>query len=138
VGDGTNLVDLTFIDDCVSAHVLAAAALDDRSTAGGRAFFISQGTPVPLWEWIGRVLALHDAPPVRRRISATAARLLATVAETVWKTCRLTSDPPLTRFLAEEMSTDHNFNINAARQELGYTPSCTVWEATERSFPQKR
>jgi nucleoside-diphosphate-sugar epimerase len=39
VGDGTNVVDLTFIDDCVSAHLLAAAALDDRPAAGGRAFF---------------------------------------------------------------------------------------------------
>ena len=138
VGAGTNLVDLTFIDDCVSAHALAAVALDERPTAGGRAFFISQGTPVRLWEWIGRVLALHNAPPVRRRVSATTARLLATVAETAWKTCRLASDPPLTRFLAEEMSTDHYFNIGAARQELGYIPTCTVWEATDRSFPQKR
>ncbi|MFN5756058.1 MAG: NAD(P)H-binding protein [Planctomycetia bacterium] len=134
VGDGTNLVDLTFIDDCVAAHVLAAAALNERPAAGGRAYFLSQGTPVSLWEWIGRVLALHDAPPVRRRISTPTAQLLATVAETVWKTCGLASDPPLTRFLAEEMATDHWFNIDAARRELGYSPSCTVWEATDRAF----
>ena len=134
VGDGKNLVDLTFIDDCVSAHLLAAAALDERPAAGGRAFFISQGDPVPLWEWIGRVLVLHDLPPLRRRISTNTALMLATVAETVWKTLRLTSDPPLTRFLAEEMATDHHFDIGAARHDLGYAPSCTVWEATERSF----
>ena len=134
VGDGTNLVDLTFIDDCVAAHLLAATALDERPTAGGRAYFLSQGTPVPLWEWIGRVLTLHDLPPVRRRISAGTAQRLATVAEWVWKTCGLTSDPPLTRFLAEEMATDHYFDIGAARRELGYRPSCSVWEATERSF----
>jgi nucleoside-diphosphate-sugar epimerase len=134
VGDGSNLVDLSFIDDCVAAHLLAATALDARPTAGGRAYFLSQGTPVPLWEWIGRVLALHDLPPVRRRISASTAQRLATVAEWVWKTCGLTSDPPLTRFLAEEMATDHYYNIDAARQELGYSPSCSVWEATERSF----
>jgi nucleoside-diphosphate-sugar epimerase len=134
VGDGSNIVDLSFIDDCVAAHLLAATAIDARSTAGGRAYFISQGTPVPLWEWIGRVLALHNLPPVRRRISATNAQRLAAVAEWVWKTCGLTSDPPLTRFLAEEMATDHYYNIDAARQELGYRPSCSVWEATERSF----
>jgi len=132
VGNGKNLVDLTFIDDCVAAHVLAAAALDDRPTAGGRAFFISQGTPVSLWEWIGRVLALHDAPPVRRRISTTTAQVLATIAETVWKAGGFRSDPPLTRFLAAEMATDHYFDISAARLELGYAPSCTVWEATDR------
>lgn len=135
VGNGDNLVDLTFIDDCVSAHLLAAAALDDRPAAGGRPFFISQGTPVPLWEWIGRVLSLHDAPPIRRRISSNTARVLATLTETAWRVCRLTSDPPLTRFLAEEMATDHYFDIGAARRDLGYEPGCTVWEATERAFP---
>jgi nucleoside-diphosphate-sugar epimerase len=133
-GDGKNVVDLTFIDDCVSAHLLAAAALDERPAAGGRAFFISQGDPVPLWEWIGRVLALQDVPAVRGRISTHTALMLATVAEAVWKTLRLTSDPPLTRFLAEEMATDHYFDISAARRELGYTPSCSFWEATARSF----
>lgn len=134
VGGGTNLVDLTFIDDCVSAHLLAAAALDERPTAGGRAYFISQGSPVPLWEWIRRVLALHGLPPVRRKLSVSTAVALATVAETIWKTLRLSSDPPLTRFLAEEMATDHWFDITAARRELGYEPSMSVWEATERSF----
>ena len=134
VGAGKNLVDLTFIDDCVAAHLRAAEALATRPSAGGRAYFISQGTPVPLWEWIGRVLALHDAPPVRRRISTTTAHLLATVAETVWKAGGSRSDPPLTRFLAAEMATDHWFNIDASRQQLGYSPSCTVWEATDRAF----
>jgi nucleoside-diphosphate-sugar epimerase len=134
VGDGTNLVDLTLIHDCVAAHVLAAEALDARPTAGGRAYFISQGTPVRLWEWIGRVLALHGLPPVRRRLSAATAQFLATMAEGAWRTFGLTSDPPLTRFLTEEMATDHYFDISAARRELGFDPSCTVWEATERSF----
>jgi len=134
VGDGANLVDLSFIDDCVAAHLLAAAALDARPTAGGRAFFISQGTPVPLWEWIGRVLELHGLPPVRRRIPAAAALLLATLAEATWRTCGLRSDPPLTRFLAEEMATHHYFDIGAARRDLGYHPGCTVWEATDRTF----
>ena len=134
VGGGENLVDLTFIDDCVSAHLLAAEALAARPEVGGRAFFISQGTPVKLWEWIGRVLAMHGAPPTRRRLSAGTAQLLAGVAETIWRTCGLSSDPPLTRFLAEEMSTDHYFDITAARRDLGFAPSCDVWEATDRSF----
>ena len=136
VGAGHNVVDLTFIEDCVAAHLRAAAALEEHPAAGGRAYFVSQGTPVPLWEWIGRVLALHGLPPVRRRVPLAVARALATVAEGVWWTCGLATDPPLTRFLAEEMATDHYFDIGAARRDLGYEPSCTVWEATERSFGQ--
>jgi nucleoside-diphosphate-sugar epimerase len=135
VGDGGNLVDLTFIDDCVSAHLLAAEAIATRPAVGGRAYFISQGTPVKLWEWIGRVLAINGVPPIRRRLSAGVALGLAGVSEAVWRTLGLSSDPPLTRFLAEEMSTDHYFDITAARRDLGYAPSCDVWEATARSFP---
>ena len=133
-GDGQQTRSFTFIDDCVSVHVRAAMALDERPSARGRAYFISQGTPVPLWEWIGRVLALHGLPPVRRRVALRTALALATAAEAVWRTFGLRSDPPLTRFLAEEMATDHWFDISAARRDLGYEPSCTVWQATERSF----
>jgi nucleoside-diphosphate-sugar epimerase len=134
VGAGRNVVDLTFIDDCVTAHLLAAAALDARPEAGGRAYFVTQGDPVPLWDWIARVLELHGVPPLRRRVSAATAGLLATAAEGIWWTLGLASDPPLTRFLVEEMATDHYFDISAARRELGFAPSCGVWEATERSF----
>ena len=47
VGDGANLVDLTFIADCVSAHVRAAEALDTRPTAGGRAGVITSALSGP-------------------------------------------------------------------------------------------
>lgn len=138
VGDGGNLVDLTYIDDCVSAHLLAAIALDSRPAATGRAYFISQGTPVRLWDWVDRVLAAHGLPPVRRHVSTRTALRLAGLAETAWRVMRLESDPPLTRFLAAEMASDHYFDITAARVELGYQPSCTVWEATEKSFGAER
>jgi nucleoside-diphosphate-sugar epimerase len=36
------------------------------------------------------------------------------------------------------MATDHYFDISAARRELGFAPSCDVWEATERSFSRPR
>ena len=55
VGDGSNLVDVSFIDDCVEAHVLAASTLLKdglKSPAAGKVYFISQGEPVKLWEWI--------------------------------------------------------------------------------------
>ena len=134
VGDGTNRVDLTFIDDCVTAHVLAAEALINRPSAGGRAYFISQGTPVRLWDWIARVLELHALPPVRRRLSVKTAKRTAWVIESIWRGLRLRSDPPLTTFLVEEMSTDHYFDISAARKELGFAPQGSVWDATEQSF----
>ena len=65
VGDGTNLVDITYVENAAEAHLLAADALDcapvppaEAASPGGKAYFISQGEPVNCWQWIDEVLAL--------------------------------------------------------------------------------
>ena len=69
VGDGTNLVDTTYVENAAEAHLLAADALARTgSPAAGQAYFISQGQPVKCWWWIDEVLALVDLPPVRKAI----------------------------------------------------------------------
>ena len=41
VGDGSNLVDFSYIDDCVQAHLCAMRALEDRpDQVGGKVYFI--------------------------------------------------------------------------------------------------
>jgi len=139
VGNGTNRVDLTFIDDCVAAHLAAwSTAQNQAETIGGKAFFISQDDPTLLWQWIDRVLALHRLPPVSRSLSVGVARGAAFAVEGVWSLLGLRSDPPLTRFLASEMSIDHFFSIARARSVFGYQPQCSVMEATERTFTSLR
>ncbi len=41
-------------------------------------------------------------------------------------------EPRLTRFLAEELSTSHWFDIGAARRELGYVPTVSLEEGLRR------
>ena len=142
VGAGTNRVDLTFIDDCVSAHTLAMKALesDDRRVCG-KVYFISQGEPVSMWGWIDEVLRAHDLPPVQRNISESVAGILAVMCESVARVitiCGGNWKPLLTRFLVSEMSKDHYFSIEAARRDLGYTPSCTIAEAMKKTFVRGR
>ena len=76
VGDGTNLVDMTYVENAAEAHLQAADALAARPLqrlAGGKAYFISQGEPVNCWQWIDEILALADLPPVRKSMSLTTA-----------------------------------------------------------------
>ncbi len=139
VGNGTNRVDLTFIDDCVAAHLAAwRTAQNQAETIGGKAFFISQDDPTLLWQWIDRVLSLHRLPPVSRSLSVGVARGAAFAVEGIWSLLGLRSDPPLTRFLASEMSIDHFFSIARARSVFGYQPQCSVMEATDRTFTSLR
>ena len=134
VGNGRNIVDLTFIDDCVDAHLCAASALESNPGARGRAYFISQGDPVSLWGWIDELLERNGAPRIKRSLPFWAAMTAAFCCEAGAKFRGGGALPLLTRFLVSEMATDHYFNISAARRELGYAPKLSVAQAMDRLF----
>jgi len=55
VGDGRNKIDITHVQNAAYAHLLALDALDQGKCCG-KAYFISQGQPVVLWDWINALL----------------------------------------------------------------------------------
>jgi len=132
VGDGSNLVDTTYVDDAARAHLLAADALDHNPLAAGRPFFISQGEPTPLWELIDRILAAAGLPPVARAVPTPVAWTAGAILEAVYTLLRLEGEPRMTRFVAHELSTTHWFDITAARRELGYEPAISIEEGLRR------
>src|SRR5690606_27013117 len=79
VGSGRNRVDMVHVENAVDAHLLAERALinchliDDIPPAAGRAYFITNGEPVVLWEWINDLLRALGEPPATGRISLRAA-----------------------------------------------------------------
>jgi len=121
VGEGNNRVDLTHVDNAADAHLLALDALD-RGAAGGKAYFLSDGQPVALWEWINNLLLRMNIAPIKKKIYAQAAYRIGGVCEWIWRTIGLTSEPPMTRFVATELAKSHWFSIEAARRDLGYNP----------------
>jgi nucleoside-diphosphate-sugar epimerase len=110
-------------------HVIRDIAGGPRR-ADGRAFFISNGEPVVLWEWINALLVALGEPPVRKRISLRAASTGGAVAELLWRALRLRREPPMTRFVAAELARDHWFDITAARRDLGYHPRVSMAAGT--------
>ena len=90
--------------------------------AAGRAFFITNGEPVMLWEWINGLLHALDIPPVTKHLSLGAATVIGGLCEALWRGLPLAGEPPMTRFVAKELATDHWFDISAARRDLGYSP----------------
>lgn len=132
VGDGTNKVDSTYIDNVAEAHVLAADALETNPNAAGQAYFISNGEPRPVWALINRILAAAGLPPVTRRISRRTARMIGGVLECAYALFCIESEPRMTRFLADELATSHWFDISAARRELGYEPRVSIDEGLRR------
>jgi nucleoside-diphosphate-sugar epimerase len=132
VGNGRNMTDVCFIDDCVQAHLRAVEALDRNPECRGRAFFISQGEPVNMWRWINEVLERNRLPKVQRSLPVWLADPIAMLCEFMARGSGTV--PLLTRFLVHEMSSDHYFNIGAARELLGFSPKFSVKEALDRTF----
>ena len=128
IGDRDPLVDFTYVENAAFAHVLAADRLEPGAPISGKPFFISQDEPVPLWSFINRLLAAGSLPPVGRTVSPRVAYGLAAILEFIYRTLPLRGEPRLTRFLVEELSTAHWFDITAARQELGYLPIVSIEE----------
>lgn len=133
VGNGQNLVDITYIDNAVHAHLLAAKNLEDSGSAAGRAYFISQGEPVHLWSWINTLFQRLGIPRVQKRVSYTKAYWAGTIFERIYKTLGLKDDPPMTRFLAEQLAKPHWFSLDRAERELGYEPLVNQVEGLNRT-----
>ncbi len=132
IGHGNPLIDLTYIDNAAYAHVLAGERLEPGSPIAGKAYFIAQGQPVPLWDMVNRFLAIAHLPPVTRSVPRALAVALGGVLESAYTLFRLPGEPRMTRFLARELSTAHWYNLDAARRDLGYSPQVGIEEGMRR------
>ena len=145
IGDGTNMVDTIYVDNAAKAHLRADQCLAQDAALSGRIYFLSQDDPIPLWEMVNAILKAGGKPPVTKSVPVAAAVAMGAVCELAYKMLRLKGEPPMTRFVAREMATSHWFNIQAAKNDLGYVPEISIvqglkrleaWLRRERSITQ--
>lgn len=132
IGGANPLVDSTYIDNAADAHLQAADHLAQTDAVGGRAYFISNGEPMPLWDLVNAILAAAELPPVTRSVPGAVAFAAGAAFEAIYGLFRLRGEPPMTRFLASELSHAHWFDISAARRDLGYSPGVSIAEGLRR------
>jgi nucleoside-diphosphate-sugar epimerase len=130
VGKGDCRVDVSYVGNVADAHLNAFDALEARpETVSGKAYFISQGEPVELWPWLNHILESLGHPPLQKRMPLPLAYSAGAVAELLWRTFSLSGEPPITRFIAVELAKDHFFNIQAARDQIGYEAATSMSDA---------
>lgn len=132
VGDGKNKVDIIYIDNAVSAHLLACDALDGEANISGKAYFVSDGEPVVLWDWINQLLSRMGRPHISRKISYKNAMRMGAFIEGVYGLFGIKSEPPMTRFLASQLATSHYFDISRAQNDFDYEPLVSHEEGMNR------
>ena len=132
VGSGNNRVDTTYIDNAAQAHFDAFDHLAVGSACAGRAYFISNGEPWPMQDVVNGLLRAAGAPEVHRHLPFAAAYAAGGLMEAAWRLLRLDGEPPMTRFLAEQLATTHWYSMEPARRDFGYVPKVSMEEGLRR------
>lgn len=126
VGNGQNLVDVIHVTNAAYAHICALNYLCEEKNNGGKAYFIGQERPVPLWWFIGKVLSLKNVPGFNKTLPLSVAFGLGFCLEILFKWIPVLGEPPMTRFLAMQLGTSHYFNQSAAIHDLAYRPKISI------------
>lgn len=136
VGSGAALVDTTYIDNAASAVVAGLDAAVPGAVCAGKAYVISNNEPRPVGQLF---LAICEAAGVAvepRHIPRKLAAVAGGTIEAIWRLAsrvgRGVGEPPLTRFLAEQLGTAHWFDPRPARDDLGWSPHVSIDDGMAR------
>lgn len=132
IGPGSNLVDSTYIDNAARAHILAGERLAPHAPCAGKAYFISNGEPLPMGELIQRILTAAGMALAVPTMNVKVAYAMGTLLELTHRVFRPKVEPLLTRFVVRQLSTAHWFNLAVAQRDLGYQPTVSIDEGMTR------
>lgn len=132
VNGGRSTIDATYIDSCVHAHLCALDRLAPDAACAGKAYFIAQGEPTTMRALVLGIVEAYGIAARARSIPLSVAKLAGTLIETGYRLARTDREPPLTRFVAEQLGTSHWFDLTAAKRDLGYAAPVTTAEGLRR------
>ena len=119
LGTGAALIDTTYIDNAADALV---AAVDVCGPVHGEPLVVSNGEPRPVHEVLTRLCRAAGVPGPRHRVPAGLAKAAGTAIDALWAWSGRATTPPITRFLAEQLTTAHWFDQRRTRELLRWQP----------------
>lgn len=134
IDHGMALIDTTVVDNAVSALMASVERAADEGVHG-RALVVSNGQPRTVNELLTRMARSAGAPEPTRSVPFTLAMMAGSVAERAWRhhpRGERAGDPPMTRFLAEQLATAHWFDQRETRRVLGWEPTVGLEEGFDR------
>ena len=130
---GTALIDSTYIDNAAAA---IARTLERMDHAHGQALVVTNGQPRPVGELLAGICVAAGVRPPAWNVPGWLARGAGSVIERAWtaagKRGLVRDEPPMTRFLAEQLSTAHWFDQRRTREVLDWSPAVSIEEGLER------
>ena len=132
IGGGAALVDTTYIDNAASALVAALDAATPGASCVGRAYVVANGEPRPIRDLLLGICRAAGVVVTPRRVPLRAALVAGSLVERAWPLHHGDEEPPLTRFLAEQLGTAHWFDPRPARDDLAWAPTVSIDDGLQR------
>jgi nucleoside-diphosphate-sugar epimerase len=129
VDGGRKLGAFTYVENLNEGLVLAGI-LDK---AVGETYVMTDGIRLTWREYIDKLIEELDLPRPKISIHPLPAYCAATILEWIYRMFRLTSRPPITRYLIAHVRKDFHFGIQKAARDLGYAPAIGIDEAIRRT-----
>ncbi|WIE67773.1 NAD-dependent epimerase/dehydratase family protein [Curtobacterium sp. MCLR17_054] len=128
---GAALIDTLYVDNAATAMVAALERVRD-DCVHGNAYVVTNGEPRPVADLLAGICTASGVRPPQWHVPAAVARAAGSVVEAVWRVRPGEDEPPMTRFLAEQLSTAHWFDQRRTRSDLRWTPSVSIDQGLER------
>ena len=122
IGDGLNLVDLTYVSNVVHALLLALEA----PAAVGKTYFVTNDEHVLLWQVVRTVLRENHLSTELRNIPLPVALAAAGLMEL--QAALTKKEPLLTRYTVQILARTQTYDISALKRDLNYVPLVSVAE----------
>ena len=133
IGSKPQLIDAVYIENAAAAHVIALEGLDRYpERINGKVFFITNFEPWMTDRMINRILAVAGLPPVEKRVPKALASSLSVPIEAAYRLFHKTTEPPLTKFMVQQLASSHWYSNENAKNLLGYQPSISMEEGFRR------
>jgi nucleoside-diphosphate-sugar epimerase len=129
LGSGAALIDTTYVDNAATA---IASALEHAEDVHGKAYVVTNGEPRPVAEMLAGICRAAGVRAPTWHLPIGLARLAGSAVEAAWRVRPGSDEPPMTRFLAEQLSTAHWFDQRRTRAELRWAPSVSIDEGLVR------
>ena len=133
-GGGDNVLSLTFIDNAVTAILLAL----ESPNSCGRIFNVTDGIRVTSKKFISDIIAILGIKYSLRNIPYPLIYSMGYFFEQLYILTNRKSKPPLTRFAARILKYHAGFDISRAMTELEYHPKISYKQALAISTPYIR
>lgn len=124
---GRALIDTTYVDNAAEAIVRGLERMD---YAHGQALVVTNGEPRPVGELIAGICSAAGVRAPGYSVPGWLARGAGSAIEKAWTAAGsrgwVHDEPPMTRFLAEQLSTAHWFDQRHTQAVLDWTPAVSL------------